>query len=160
MIDDEITMSKCSIDSTKTNVFMNNFVEKKKLEFGVNKCHKMHIGPTTKTCEKIRVHDKLGEHVDNDKYVGDILSNDGTNAKKIKDRCDKGFSSINEIISILEELPLGPYRIIAGLKLRESNFLSRLIFNSESWYNLKEIEIEKLSQLGTRQLNWKNLVPG
>ena len=47
MVDDEITMAKCSVQSTKTNSFMNNFAEMKKLEFGVKKCHKMHIRAKT-----------------------------------------------------------------------------------------------------------------
>ena len=42
MIDDEITMAKCSVDSTKTNSFMNTFAEMKKLEFGVKMSHDAH----------------------------------------------------------------------------------------------------------------------
>ena len=99
---------------------MNTFAEMKKLEYGVKKCHKMHIGPKTILCEDIKVHNEIGSKVEKDKYVGDIISKDGTNLEKIKERCDKGFGIINEIMSILDELPLGPYRIPTGLRLREA----------------------------------------
>ena len=83
MVDDEITMSKCSVESTKTNSFMNNFVEMKKLEFSDKKCHKIHVGSNIKNCEKMKVHGKIGENVESDKYIGDILSDDGTNLNLI-----------------------------------------------------------------------------
>ena len=152
MIDDEITMAKCSVDSTKTNSFMNTFAEMKKLEFGVKKCHKMHIGQKTTLCTDMRVHNKNGAKVLNDKYVGDIISSDGSNSDKVKERCDKGFGIINDIISILEELPLGPFHIPTGLKLREAMLLNGLIFNSESWHNLTEDEIKKLSLIDEQLL--------
>ena len=152
MVDDEITMAKCSFQSTKTNSFMNNFAEMKKLEYGVKKCHKMHIGPKTIICEDIRVHNEIGTKVERDKYVGDIISRDGSNLEKIKERCDKGFSIINEIISILDELPLGPYRIPTGIRLREAILISSLIFNSDSWHNVKDVEIEKLCAIDEQLL--------
>ena len=91
----------------------------------------------------------MGNKVDFDKYVGDILSSDGTNERKIRERCDRANGTINDIIAILDELPLGKYRIITGIRLREAMFLSRLLFNSESCYNLTEGDIKKLSALAT-----------
>ena len=90
--------------TTKTNTFMNTFTEMKKLEFGIKKCHKMHVGPETNLCEDIKVHEGIGTKVVTDKYVGDIIANDGSNTEKIKERCDRGFGIINDIMSILEEL--------------------------------------------------------
>ena len=152
MVDDEITMAKCSVESTRTNSFMNTFAEMKKLEFGVKKCNKMHVGPKTTLCTDIKVHNDIGKKVDSDKYVGDILSSNGSNSEKIKERCDKGFGIINDIISILEELPLGKYHIPTGLKLREAMLLNGLLFNSESWHNLKDADIDKLSSIDEQLL--------
>ena len=147
MVDDEITMAKCSVESTKTNAFMNNFAEMKKLKYGVKKCHKMHVGPKTTKCSDIRVHNESGSTVQTDKYCGDLISSNGSNVEKIKERCDRGFGIVNYIISILEELPLGQFHIPTGLKLREAMLINGLIFNSESWYNLKDEEIKKLSSI-------------
>ena len=147
MVDDEISMSRCSVDATKTNAFMNNFAEMKKLEFGAKKCHKIHVGSKNDLCFDMRVHDGYGDKVESEKYVGDIISQDGSNNLKVKERYDAGFGTINEIEYILDELPLGQFRIVTGLKLRESLFISRLLFNSESWYNMKESEIERLNPI-------------
>ena len=84
MVDDEITMAKCSVESTKTNAFMNNFAEMKKLKYGVKKCHKMHVGPKTTICTDIRVHNESGSSVQTDKYCGDLISTNGSNVEKIR----------------------------------------------------------------------------
>ena len=67
MVYDKITVAKCSIESTKTNAFMNNFAEMKKLKYGVKKCHKMHVGPKTTIYTDIRVHNESGSSVQTDK---------------------------------------------------------------------------------------------
>ena len=105
MIDDEITMAECGTKSTLTNVFMNNFTESKMLTFGIKKCKKMHIGKDTLVCEDIHVHNEKGEKVSNEKYIGDFISSDGTNSKNLKERIDKAYGIVNEIVSILEEVP-------------------------------------------------------
>ena len=145
MVDDELTISECGPKSTLTNVFMNNFTESKKLEFGIKKCNKMHTGEETLVCEDIRVHEEVGETVTKDKYVGDVLAANGSNTENVKQRTDKGYGIVNEIISILGEIPLGPYRVSVGLKLREAMLLNGILFNSEIWYNLKDEEVDKLS---------------
>ena len=68
--------------------------------FGIKKCKKMHIGEKTMVCDKMKVHDKVGENVDNEKYIGDVLCNDGSNFKNIQERIAKGYGIVNEIISI------------------------------------------------------------
>ena len=65
----------------------------------------------------------------------------------MKDRCNKGYGIDNEILSILEEIPLGPYKISVGLKMREAMLLNGILFDSEIWYNLKEEEVTKLSDV-------------
>ena len=82
-----------------------------------------------------------------DKYVGDILSADKTNTAKIKERTDKGFGIVNEICAIIDEIPLGPYKISVGLKLREAILINGMLFNSEVWYNVTEDEIKKLCEV-------------
>ena len=147
MVDDELTIAECGPDATLTNVVMNNFTESKKLRFGIKKCNKMHIGKSTLVCDEIRVHEDVGKTVLKDKYVGDILTVDGTNTETIKDRADKGFGIVNEILSILSEIPLGPYRTSVGLRLREAMLLNGILFNSEIWYNVKEEEEQRLSEV-------------
>ena len=82
-----------------------------------------------------------------DKYVGDVLEANGSNKANIKERVDKGYGIVNEILSILSEIPLGPFRMSVGLKLREAMFLNGVLFNSEIWYKVKEDEEQKLSDV-------------
>ena len=130
MVDDELTIAECGPDATLTNAVMNTFTESKKLRFGIKKCNKMHIGPETLVCEDIKVHEDVGKTVTKDKYVGDVLTADGANTENIEERADKGYGIVNEILSILSEIPLGPYRISVGLKLREAMLLNGILFNS------------------------------
>ena len=147
MVDDELTIAECGPNATLTNVVMNNFTESKKLKFGIKKCNKMHIGDETLVCEEIRVHEDVGKTVTKDKYVGDVLSSDGSNTENVKERTDKGYGIVNDILSILSEIPLGPYRTSVGIKLREAMLLNGILFNSEIWYNVKEEEEQKLSDV-------------
>ena len=126
---------------------MNCFTESKKLKFGLKKCNKIHVGNQTIMCEELRVHDDKGKIVQQDKYVGDVIAADGSNQYNIKERVDKGYGIVNEIISLLDEIPLGPHRVSAGLKLREAMFINGVLFNSETWYNVKNSELEKLSSV-------------
>ena len=147
MVDDELTIAECGPNATITNSVMNTFTESKKLRFGIKKCNKMHIGQDTLVCEDIKVHEDIGKTVVQDKYVGDVLEANGSNKANIKERVDKGYGIVNEILSILSEIPLGPFRMSVGLKLREAMFLNGVLFNSEIWYKVKEDEEQKLSDV-------------
>ena len=48
---------------------------------------------------------------DEEKYLGDILTSDGSNAKNIKARQAKGFGIVDRISSMLEDIYVGPFFI-------------------------------------------------
>ena len=50
MIDDLISVSECGIESVKTNSFLNAKSSVKKLQFGLSKCHKLHVGQNRISC--------------------------------------------------------------------------------------------------------------
>ena len=52
-----------------------------------------------------------------------------------------------EILSILREIPLGKYKIAAGLQLRNSMFLNGILTNFEVRYGLKLTEIRELEKI-------------
>ena len=47
--------------------------------------------------------------VNEDVYLGDILSNDSKNNKNIKDRISKGLGVINQIFNILRNVNFGSH---------------------------------------------------
>ena len=76
------------------------------------------------------------EDSDEEKYLGDILSSDGSNSKNIKARTSKGFGIVDKISSMLDDIFFGPFYFEVALILRSSLFLNSILLNSEVWYRL------------------------
>ena len=82
-------------------------------------------------CDVIKTHQN---DVILEKYLGDIISDDGLNKRNINAGKRKGLGITNEIKEILNVISFDPsYFEIANL-LRHSLFLSSVLLNSEVWY--------------------------
>ena len=147
MVDDILAVSKCGPESIKANSTVNSFIESKQLKFGENKCHKLHIGEELRKCPDLKVHNDEMKAVEKDKYLGDILTENGNQKENIENRRSKGFGIVAEILSILNEVPFGKFRIQAGLKLRNAMFLNGIPTNSEVWHGVQESDITKLEEV-------------
>ena len=168
MIDDLVCVSECGHRTAMMNGFLNHKTSSKKLQFGVNKCKKMHVGRVGREykCQDLKV-DKweevkikndenieieedifVGEHKmeekSEEKYLGDVISIDGKNIENIKTRVTKGRGIVNRIITILDAIPLGRRYFKIGMMLRDALLVSSMLFNSESWYNVTEKELKLL----------------
>ena len=82
--------------------------------------------------------------VKTDKYLGNIISTDGKNDENVKSRAASALGSISSIMNILNEVSLGSYFFKIGFLLRQTIFLSKLLFSSEIWVNLTKKNIEDL----------------
>ena len=82
-----------------------------------------------------------------EKYVGDLITEDGKNDANIASRKSKAFGIAGDILAILEEVPLGPYRTEAGLCMRNAMFLNAILTNSEVWYGIKPSHITELEKV-------------
>ena len=108
-IDDILSIARCGIQSLSQNTFINTQIETKKLKFhtpnadGKTKCHYIHIGKREKPCPNLQVHGTNIPEVDEDSYLGDIISSDGKNSSNIKSRVSKGVGTINQIMTMLEK---------------------------------------------------------
>ena len=60
MVDDILSIQKCSNDTTKINAVINSFIESKKLNLSKSKCHRIHVrskkGKAEVHCQKLKVH--------------------------------------------------------------------------------------------------------
>ena len=83
---------------------------------------------------------------DEQMYLGDIISADGSHKKNIEHRRNKGYGVINQIMQILETVYFGKYYFEVAMVLRSSMFLSSLLLNSESWVNLTDKDVRSLEQ--------------
>ena len=161
MVDDINAISKCGIDSVDLNTFVNTHIELKKLRFhvpdveGKSKCHKIHVGGKKESCPELKVHGTIIESVEEDTYLGDLISGDGKNKKNIEKRISKGLGIISQILNLLELVSFGKHYMEIALLLRESMFINGVLFNAEVWYGLTKAEInefEKLDRLLLRKI--------
>ena len=147
MVDDLLKVSLCGIESVRDNAYVNAKIEQDKQSFNGTKCHQMHVGNCTNLCSPLRAHSEEMDIVDEDKYVGDIISRDGKHTKNIELRRAKGIGICNEITAILDDMCLGPHYFIIAMLLRQALLMSVLLFNSETWLRLTEENIKRLESV-------------
>ena len=127
------------------NSYMNFQTNSKKLQFGSTKCKKIHVGKycedfkcqnltvdnweeievTNEETGKVEMEDHfIGEETmeekNEEKYLGDIISNDGRNIKNIKARVSKGKGINSKILTMLEGIPFGNFYFEVAIILRNS----------------------------------------
>ena len=168
MIDDLVTIAHCGTESVVMNSYLNAKSSIKKLQFGMGKCHKLHVGKERKSCpdlfldewkvkiveetgyitlQDVQENDHIVEEVSDEKYLGDIISKDGRNIKNIKARAAKANGSINQIMEILENVCFGSFQFEVAMIFRNSLFLSSFLFNSEAWYNVTSADIDEMEKV-------------
>ena len=169
MQDDTLGVSVCGFKSRKMNNFLNTRTKIMKLQFGSDKCEKLHIGKrhiNTNICADFEVdvwQDKIMQKEDGSKYLvdryigkknmktvqfkkylGQIIQSDGRNEKNVKDKTDKAFGNVSRIKNALIERPYGKHTFKAALIMRQAMLLGGLLSNSEAWTHLTEINLAKL----------------
>ena len=77
------------------------------------------------SCVQLEVQDTDMKESNTEKYIGDVISADGSNDENIKKR-SQGISTIAQIFSILSEISLGFHYVEICLILRDSILLSKL----------------------------------
>ena len=120
MIDDIAGIANCNSESVILNTIVNSKIETKKLQLNFKKCVNMHIGPDFENCQEFFAHDKKMKNVENQLYLGDIISNNGNNCENIENRVKKGYSAISQIKSILKCVGFGRFEIPTGLLMRDT----------------------------------------
>jgi exonuclease III len=147
MVDDLAKISTCGIESVKDNSYVNAKIEQNKLLFNGPKCHQMHAGKPSKTCPALRAHTTHMDVVSEEKYIGDIISNDGKHTKNITLRRSKGIGISNEIVVVLNSLFLGSHHFWIAKMLRRAMLISVLLFNAETWLRLTKENMRKLESI-------------
>ena len=109
-------------------------------------------------CKKLKVHNSTMKESQQEKYLGDLVNSNGTIRSTIEDRKSKGFGIVNEILAILDEIPLGRFKMEIGLKLRQAMFLNGILYNGEAWHALTEKETKMLEVVDEHLL--RSLVKG
>ena len=169
MVDDVLAISQCGVDSVLMNAFLNQKTSMKRLQFGPDKCHQLHIGKSQLQCpdlyidqwklmkrdelvtgvenlEDVQVEDHKFDTASEEKYLGDVISVDGKNSKNIESRRAKAQGIIKQVKNILEEMCFGYYVFEVAIILRNSLFVNGILTNMEASYGLVENDIEILEK--------------
>ena len=87
------------------------------------------------------------QKVQHETYLGDIISDDGTNELNILSRVSKGHGKVTQVMNMLERVTLGSHYFRIALMLRESIFLNSILNSSEVWYGLLDRQITQLEMV-------------
>ena len=90
--------------------------------------------------------------VEEEKYLGDIISKDGKNIKNFKARVNKGTGIVNKIMTMLDGIPVGQFYFEVALILGNILLVSSMLCNSEAWYNITNTELNLLETIDLRLL--------
>ena len=150
MIDDVLAISNCGNESVKMNAIVHSKIDTKQLMFGTKKCFKLHIANKNKiTCPTLKVHGKVMESVDKERYLGDILSSDTKINLNFQDRQNKGTGNVNQIMSMLNEISFGVYYFSMAIMFRTTILANGMLCSSEALYGINDIHITQLESIDT-----------
>ena len=147
MIDDVLGIQKCSPKSRTLNNSINTFIELEKLKLSKQKCHNVHIGKNPEKCQNFKVHGSKMDNSNQETYLGDKIDKSGKIKPTIDARVSKGYGAVSNILAIVNEVPLGHWRVEAGLHLRQAMLLNGTLFNSEAWQGVTDHEIEQIEKV-------------
>ena len=147
MVDDVLGIQKCSRKSRRLNGVINTFTELEKMSLSSKKCSNVHIGKKKNECHILKVHGTNMNESSQQTYLGDKIDRSALVKPTIVARISKGYGAVSSILTIINELPLGPWRMQDGLKLREALFMNGTLFNSEAWQGIFEEDIKNLEKV-------------
>ena len=177
MVDDVLSISDCGYKTRRMNAFLNEKTAVKRLQFGLDKCHVMHVGKNipeykkdtlyvdgwemkeiqNKSTGEVEVQETLqgnsiiSESI-NEKYLGQIISSDASNVANVTSRTSKGTGMTHTIESIMKNVPRGRFNFEIAVILRNAYLISSMLSCSEVWYNVNEHQLRKLEQVDEKLL--------
>ena len=143
MVDDLLLISQCGKDSVMINAFVNAKTNMKKLQFGEDKCHKIHVGTDKSLCPELKIEKWKEKEIhrvqtgqssltdvydgkyiikekNQERYLGDIIDCMGRNDSNISKRVDKGHEKIKQVMGYLEDICFGKFHFTVAKTLRET----------------------------------------
>ena len=143
--------------------FSNRIVEQiqfeKRLTLSAEKCELLKINSKCNG-ENLTVNNEKIKLVNVAKYLGDSFNSKGSYADLCKERVDRARGSTHELLALCREVTFGTQQIETMLILYQSIFLPRLIYNYESWSNLKTKDYQALQSVQLSYLRSVMEVPG
>ena len=146
MVDDILTVS--NVENTETtNKLVNTFIEEKNLKLSKEKCVRIHIGKGHENCLQLMAHKEQMKNIVREKYLWDMIDQSGRLQATMDKRKSKGDGIVAEILSIVNEIPLGEHKIEIALRLKEAMIIHGMLYNSEAWHGVTSAHIVKLESV-------------
>ena len=165
MVDDLAGVSESGVNSVKLNAFINVKTAEKKLQFGYDKCHTLNITHKSKTIVETdlyidhwsETHSKNGHLIDEfkgkikmknvheQKYLGFVLSENGSNLNNIKSKQNRAFGIKKDIEYRIKGL--GKYTLEGAMIYINSLLRSSVLFAAETMYDIKEAEYRLIERI-------------
>ena len=147
LVDDILAVGHCGSDSIKLNSIIQSKMDTKKLELGNDKCFQIHVGKTaTKTCPQLNVYQNAMKKASSEKYLGDIITNNGKIDDNIESRVNKGNGQANTIMTLLQEISFGEHYFQMAILFRNSMLINSLLSSSEVLYNIELKHVKMLEK--------------
>lgn len=146
-VDDIIDLSCTMEDFLASHQNALLFSKKKKLTLSGTKCFWMALN------KKLGDGEIVALMIDGEKkvlyaqeivYLGDVFNWLGNNDGLIEDRQRRGTKAMITIASLMAEIDVGAHHVNIMLLLYRSLFLSTILFNSQTWSNLRKKDIASL----------------
>ena len=153
-VDDVMTVALGKEQQIETLDEVNEFAKKHKLTWGADKCNVMELGRHKNVTQEWTLGSDKIQHSATYKYLGDIVSRNGSNTDNIEERERKvKFTTVNVITCARQEI-MKRIEISILLKLHEAVTIPTMIHNCESWIltgtdlmKLERIEVWALKRL-------------
>ena len=172
-VDDIADVTKCGDKAKHMNEYTLNEISKRKLQLASNKVHKMHVGKERECPDLYKDEWKIVKEkadgniflvdeysgkstidsVNEQEYLGTVVTSNGNNTKTIANITSRGQGIINDIMNILNSIPIGKYYFETALILRSSLLLSVLTHDVEVLHNLTKNDVKKLESLDNQLIS-------
>jgi hypothetical protein len=171
MIDDLLLIAEAGVQTTIINAFINAEAAARGLQFGVSKCVQLKVNSKKNVYlnNKIKIDEWVQDredgvvkdvfngkvetkHVNIQKYLGVMVQHDGKNTATIDMKVAKAKAVTKTIKNKLNAMKMDKYFIETLVLLRNSIFISSLLYGTEVMFNLTEEEIKILARSDQQML--------
>ena len=104
----------------------------------------MHVGNDKLICPSLKVQSEDMHTTSSEKYLGDILANDGRIEENLKLRNSKGIGIKNQIIGLLREISFGEFFFEMAMLFRNSQLINGTMYNMEALHGIKKKHIDTI----------------
>ena len=81
------------------------------------------------------------DKVEEDTYLGGVISDTCNNDRKLEKATNKAIGIVSVIMAMLQEISFGQHYFEIAAILRESFFINGILWNLETWYDIKKKDI-------------------